>query len=44
MTGMGAIGGISGSLVYRTQDAPEYIPGVVAVIVWVSLLRKTKNK
>ncbi|KAF2111845.1 phthalate transporter [Lophiotrema nucula] len=35
MTGLGALGGISGSLVYRTQDAPEYIPGCIAVMVCV---------
>ncbi|KAF2658362.1 MFS general substrate transporter [Lophiostoma macrostomum CBS 122681] len=38
MTGLGAIGGISGSLVYRTQDAPNYVPGVVAVIVCVGVV------
>ncbi|KAF2467909.1 phthalate transporter [Lindgomyces ingoldianus] len=38
MTGLGAIGGISGSLVYRTQDAPNYIPGIIAVLVCVVLV------
>ena len=29
----GALGGIAGSLVFRAQDAPRYIPGIVACIV-----------
>lgn len=29
----GGIGGISGSLVFRTQDAPRYLPGIYACIV-----------
>ena len=33
LTGFGGIGGIAGSLVFRSQDAPRYIPGVVACIV-----------
>lgn len=33
LTGMGGIGGIAGSLVFRTQDRPEYLPGMVATIV-----------
>lgn len=28
LVGFGGIGGIAGSLVFRTQDAPGYIPGV----------------
>lgn len=33
LTGLGGIGGIAGSLIFRTQDAPEYIPGMVGCIV-----------
>ena len=32
LVGFGGIGGIAGSLVFRTQDAPTYIPGVWACI------------
>ena len=28
LVGMGAIGGIVGSTVFRSQDAPKYIPGI----------------
>lgn len=38
LTGMGGIGGIAGSLVFRSQDAPDYVPGVIATIVLVPLL------
>jgi len=30
LVGFGGIGGIAGSTVFRTQDAPRYIPGVWA--------------
>ncbi|KAL5356278.1 major facilitator superfamily domain-containing protein [Aspergillus floccosus] len=30
MIGMGGIGGIAGSLVFRSQDAPQYYPGIYA--------------
>ncbi|KJF61342.1 phthalate transporter [Coccidioides immitis RS] len=33
LTGFGGIGGISGSLVFRSQDRPDYMPGMVACIV-----------
>ena len=33
LTGMGGIGGVAGSLVFRSQDRPEYLPGMVATIV-----------
>lgn len=33
LTGLGGIGGIAGSLVFRSQDAPEYIPGTIATMV-----------
>lgn len=33
LTGLGGVGGISGSLVFRSQDAPAYVPGFIAVIV-----------
>lgn len=31
--GMGGVGGIAGSLIFRSQDAPEYRPGIYACIV-----------
>lgn len=31
--GVGGIGGIIGSLVFRSQDAPRYLPGIYACIV-----------
>jgi tellurite resistance protein TehA-like permease len=31
--GMGGVGGIAGSLVFRSQDAPEYVFGIYACIV-----------
>lgn len=33
LVGFGGIGGIAGSLVFRTQDAPEYLPGLWACMV-----------
>lgn len=33
LTGFGGIGGIAGSLVFRTQDSPDYVPGIIATIV-----------
>lgn len=30
--GMGGVGGIAGSLVFRSQDSPEYYPGIWASI------------
>ena len=30
--GFGGIGGIAGSLVFRSQDAPSYHPGIYAAI------------
>ncbi len=33
LVGMGGIGGISGSLIFRSQDAPEYYWGFVGTIV-----------
>ncbi|KAF9894571.1 hypothetical protein FE257_006456 [Aspergillus nanangensis] len=32
MIGMGGIGGIAGSLVFRSQDAPQYYPGIYAML------------
>lgn len=29
----GGVGGIAGSLVFRSQDAPQYYPGMIACIV-----------
>ncbi|EXJ68736.1 uncharacterized protein A1O5_08530 [Cladophialophora psammophila CBS 110553] len=31
--GMGGVGGIAGSLVFRSKDAPGYLPGIIACIV-----------
>jgi len=33
LTGLGGIGGIAGSLVFRSQDKPGYVPGMIACIV-----------
>ena len=33
LTGLGGIGGIAGSLVFRSQDAPRYIPGLAPVTI-----------
>jgi MFS family permease len=33
LTGLGGVGGIAGSLVFRSQDAPGYMPGFTACIV-----------
>ncbi len=30
----GGIGGISGGTIFRAQDAPRYVPGISAAIVW----------
>ncbi|EEP80396.1 conserved hypothetical protein [Uncinocarpus reesii 1704] len=38
LTGFGGIGGIAGSLVFRTQDRPDYMPGMVACIVAACLI------
>ncbi|KAM4065031.1 major facilitator superfamily protein [Hirsutella rhossiliensis] len=32
LIGMGGIGGIAGALVFRSQDAPKYLPGIYASI------------
>lgn len=32
LVGAGGIGGIAGSLIFRPQDSPEYIPGLYACI------------
>ncbi|KAK2735023.1 hypothetical protein FQN57_001365 [Myotisia sp. PD_48] len=32
LVGLGGVGGIAGSLVFRSQDAPGYIPGIWAAI------------
>ena len=32
LVGFGGIGGIAGSLVFRSQDSPEYYPGMYAAI------------
>lgn len=33
LTAAGGVGGIAGSLVFRSQDSPEYIPGMTACLV-----------
>jgi hypothetical protein len=33
LVAMGGLGGIIGSLVFRSQDAPKYLPGIYAAIV-----------
>ncbi len=34
----GGIGQISGATIFRSQDAPGYVPGISAAIAWVTLL------
>ncbi|KKZ62320.1 hypothetical protein EMCG_00394 [[Emmonsia] crescens] len=38
LVAMGGIGGIAGSLVFRSQDAPQYIPGIYASMACQILL------
>lgn len=38
LVGFGGIGGIAGSLVFRSQDAPGYRPGIYAAIACNSLI------
>ncbi|KAJ4507887.1 hypothetical protein HRR83_007577 [Exophiala dermatitidis] len=38
LVGFGGIGGISGSLVFRSQDAPQYRPGIYAAIACCCLI------
>jgi predicted MFS family arabinose efflux permease len=33
LTSLGGIGGIAGSLVFRSQDSPHYQPGMIACLV-----------
>jgi hypothetical protein len=35
---LGSIGGVAGSLVFRSQDAPRYLPGIWAIIACNLLL------
>lgn len=35
LTGLGAIGGIAGAFIFRTQDAPHYLPGFITCIGYV---------
>lgn len=32
LVGLGGVGGIAGSLVFRSQDSPEYYPGIYACL------------
>ncbi|KAL9621466.1 MAG: hypothetical protein Q9160_004109 [Pyrenula sp. 1 TL-2023] len=36
--GFGGIGGIAGSLVFRNQDKPDYVPGIIACIACNGLI------
>ncbi|KAI9873360.1 MAG: hypothetical protein M1830_000501 [Pleopsidium flavum] len=38
LVGLGGIGGIAGSLVFRSQDAPQYHPGIYACIACSALI------
>ncbi|OJD14720.1 hypothetical protein AJ78_04975 [Emergomyces pasteurianus Ep9510] len=54
MVAMGGVGGVAGSLVFRSQDAPEYIPGiwatiasqflVIVIVVGLSIWFRYRNK
>jgi hypothetical protein len=35
LVGFGGIGGIAGSLIFRSQDAPDYIPGIWGAMAYV---------
>lgn len=37
LIGGGAIGGIIGTTVFREEDAPSYIPGIIACLIAYSL-------
>ncbi|PWI64390.1 hypothetical protein PCL_10503 [Purpureocillium lilacinum] len=37
LTTFGGIGGIAGSLVFRSQDSPHYTPGMIACLVYTGL-------
>lgn len=36
LVGFGGVGGMAGSLVFRSQDAPRYLPGIYACMTYVS--------
>lgn len=38
LVGMGGVGGIAGSLIFRSQDAPAYIPGLIGCMVACALI------
>lgn len=38
LVGAGGIGGIIGGTVFRTQDAPEYVPGIIACMIAAGLI------
>lgn len=44
LTSMGGLGGIIGALVFRSQDAPKYIPGVATCILYVSSNLRCPNE
>jgi len=38
LVGLGGVGGIAGSLIFRSQDAPHYRPGIYAAIACDGLI------
>jgi peptidoglycan/LPS O-acetylase OafA/YrhL len=38
LVGAGGIGGIVGGTVFRTQDAPNYVPGIVACMISAAMI------
>jgi hypothetical protein len=36
--GAGGVGGIIGGTVFRTQDAPNYVPGITACMIAAGLI------
>lgn len=38
LVGFGGIGGIAGSLIFRSQDAPSYVPGIIGCMVATGLI------
>jgi hypothetical protein len=38
LVGFGGVGGIAGSLIFRSQDAPDYIPGIWGAMAYVTSL------
>ena len=38
LVGAGGIGGIVGGTVFRTQDAPSYVPGIIACMISAAMI------